>query len=741
MLNGEPHAPAGAVSWRFADFELDGARRVLIRAGAPVHLTPLAFEVLLHLVRHHVRIVSRDELLAQCWPRREVTDGVVARIMMTLRTALSDFDPQRGWIQTLPRVGYRFVAPVLAFAASSPSGGAGVAAPTGSVRLALLPVDNRSADPQLAWVELGLASLLGARLEQLQVEGIATVQQVLVALRAVPAASHADPPRRAQALAQTLGARAVLGTRLDPQQGHCALHLTLHGDGALLQQGSVLADDLGELAQLAAALVARWLAEADGAGASSAAALDLGDAFLNETWQRVLRRGRDENLLEAEHLLDVLRDAGADAPDIDLEQARIALLLARPHALQALQCIEARAARQDDPRLQVEVLLLQVIRLEQQGRTEQAMQLARDAAARAADANLPELQSRATVLCARQAAAGRADGARAMLAPAIRHAEGWGDRILLRDACAALGHAAAIEEDWVGALRHHAMGLATAQTLHDSARAEPLCGLSQARLQLGLLREAQASGTEALRCARLTGAEPAQGRAALALAGALCARRETGALRELLSSLDALADDPSIAMLVARESRCRATLLRLAGRHDDALACIAPARHASRRHPALAAICVQDRLQVLLAARRFDEVQAMCRSLLAARTACLDARLAPWLELAMACSEHALQADPGIALRRLDAVLARRAPSQAHALAGLAAVWIELDADRVPQAAARAASVRAWTDQCPVGSQVEARLLHAPGGTDTDTCAASAGARWGDLAWLLWQAA
>jgi DNA-binding winged helix-turn-helix (wHTH) protein len=734
MLNGEPHAVADAVSWRFADFELDGERRILTHAGAPVHLTPRAFEVLLHLVRHHRRMVPRAELLAQCWPQREVTDGVVARTMMSLRTALSGGDPQRELIQTMPRVGYRLVAPVLALAANSlarfepPSPADGVAAPAGTVRLAVLPVDNRSAEPRLAWVEFGLASLLGAHLEELQIEGIAHVRQVLVALKAMPAAPHADPALCAQVLARALGARAVLGSRLDPQQGHCALYLTLHGDGALLQQGTVLADDLGELAQLGAALVARWLAQPDGV-----ATPDLGDAFLNETWQRVLRRGRDDNLLEVEHLVEVLRDAGADAPDIDLEHARIALLLGRPHASQALQWIEARAARLGGPHLQIEALLLQVIRLEQQGRTVQAMHLAREAATRAAGANLLELQWRASVMCARQAAASRAEAARELLAQTIRHAERWGNRILLRDACTALGDAAAIEGDWVGALRHHAMGLATAQTLHESARAVPLCGLSQARLQLGQLREAQAIAVEALRCARLTGAQAAQGRAALALADALHARRETGALRELLSTLDALTDDQSAAMQVARESRCRAALLRLAGRHDDALACIAQARHASRRHPVLAAICVQDRLQVLLAARRFDEVQALCRPLLAARTTCLDARLVPWLELAMACSEHALQADPGIALRRLDALLARRAASQAHALAGLAAMWIELDAGRVAQAAARAASGRAWTEQCPVGSQVEARLLHALG--------AAAGARSGDLPWLLWQAA
>lgn len=654
MPNSEPRAPADATSWRFADLELDGRRRTLTRAGVPVHLRPLAFDLLLHLVRHHRRTVSRAELIAHCWGERDVTEGVVARILVSLRNALGDADPQRGWIQTVPRVGYRFVAPVRALAA-----GPTHSKPGSTVRLAVLPVDNRSADPQLAWVELGLASLIGDGLATLQVGGIAGVRRALVVLQAVPPAARADTARCARLVAHALGAQAVLASRFEQQHGRCMLHLALHRDGAPWQQGIVLADDLGDLPPRAAALVARWLAPAEGA-----AALDLGDAFLNEVWQRVLRCGRDDSLLEAEHLLEVLRDAGADAPEVRLEQARIALRLGRPPAAQAPPRIEAGAARQHD------------------------------------------------------AAAGPADDARARLAQALRAAERSGDRLLLRDACDALGQAAALDEDWEGALRHHAMGLTMAQTLHDAARAAPLCGLSQARLQLGLLREAETAGVEALRCARLTGAQPAPGQAAMALAEALRARRRTGALRELLSSLDALADDPSVAMQVARESCCRASLLRLAGQHDAALACIAQARHVSRRHPLLAAICVRDRLQVLLAARRFDAVQALCRPLVAARTGCLDARLVPWLELAVACCEHALHADPAIALRRLETLLARGGRSHAHAMAALAAAWIDLDAGRATQAATRVAALGTWLEQSPAGRLVAVRSGHLARGGD-----------------------
>ena len=66
----------GAVerSYKFGPFRLDAVERVLLCRGDPTPLTPKAFETLLTLVKHHGRVVSKDDLIRWIWP-----DAVVVR--------------------------------------------------------------------------------------------------------------------------------------------------------------------------------------------------------------------------------------------------------------------------------------------------------------------------------------------------------------------------------------------------------------------------------------------------------------------------------------------------------------------------------------------------------------------------------------------------------------------------------------------------------------------------------------
>jgi DNA-binding winged helix-turn-helix (wHTH) protein len=52
----------------FGPFRLDAAERLLLRMGQPVSLTPKTFDVLLHLVERHGRLVTKQELLSAVWP-------------------------------------------------------------------------------------------------------------------------------------------------------------------------------------------------------------------------------------------------------------------------------------------------------------------------------------------------------------------------------------------------------------------------------------------------------------------------------------------------------------------------------------------------------------------------------------------------------------------------------------------------------------------------------------------------
>ncbi|MCB1636247.1 MAG: winged helix-turn-helix domain-containing protein, partial [Xanthomonadales bacterium] len=63
---------------RFADCEVDSAAVELRRQGAVVPVEPLVFKTLLLLLTHPHRAVSKDELLAEVWPGKVVTEATLS---------------------------------------------------------------------------------------------------------------------------------------------------------------------------------------------------------------------------------------------------------------------------------------------------------------------------------------------------------------------------------------------------------------------------------------------------------------------------------------------------------------------------------------------------------------------------------------------------------------------------------------------------------------------------------------
>src|SRR5437870_5484720 len=99
--------------YSFGDYLLDTARRELRYQGRPVPLEPKGYQVLLYLVQHHERLVTKDELLEHVWPEVYVIDTTVARCLTLVRKALGDSGTAQRVIKTLHGQGYRFVAPVM----------------------------------------------------------------------------------------------------------------------------------------------------------------------------------------------------------------------------------------------------------------------------------------------------------------------------------------------------------------------------------------------------------------------------------------------------------------------------------------------------------------------------------------------------------------------------------------------------------------------------------------------------
>ena len=98
--------------YEFGPFHLDPAERVLTCSGAPVPLTPKAFDTLFVLVQRSGHTVKKDDLFKEIWPDTFVEEGNLAVNIFALRKALGQADSGTEYIETIPKRGYKFTAPV-----------------------------------------------------------------------------------------------------------------------------------------------------------------------------------------------------------------------------------------------------------------------------------------------------------------------------------------------------------------------------------------------------------------------------------------------------------------------------------------------------------------------------------------------------------------------------------------------------------------------------------------------------
>src|SRR5207245_3093641 len=84
-----------------------------------ITLTPKAFAILQYLVEHPGRLVTHDEFLDVLWPKTHVHPEVLKSHIFEIRAVLGDDSKKPVFIETLPRRGYRFIAPVRDGAATS----------------------------------------------------------------------------------------------------------------------------------------------------------------------------------------------------------------------------------------------------------------------------------------------------------------------------------------------------------------------------------------------------------------------------------------------------------------------------------------------------------------------------------------------------------------------------------------------------------------------------------------------
>ena len=98
--------------FRFGPFLLDADDRRLTRDGAPVDLNARYLDALALLVRERGRLVSKDRFLDEVWRGVPVTDEALTQCIRTIRRQLGDDAANPRFIETVPKHGYRFIAPV-----------------------------------------------------------------------------------------------------------------------------------------------------------------------------------------------------------------------------------------------------------------------------------------------------------------------------------------------------------------------------------------------------------------------------------------------------------------------------------------------------------------------------------------------------------------------------------------------------------------------------------------------------
>jgi DNA-binding winged helix-turn-helix (wHTH) protein/tetratricopeptide (TPR) repeat protein len=128
--------------YRFGLFSLDPTARVLTRSGLRIKLQDQPFQLLLLLVENSGHLVSREDIRRHLWPENTFVDfdkslGVA---VLKAREALGDTADNPRFIETVPRRGYRFIAPVSVENRESPR--------------PVTPEENPAANPLVAKVEL-----------------------------------------------------------------------------------------------------------------------------------------------------------------------------------------------------------------------------------------------------------------------------------------------------------------------------------------------------------------------------------------------------------------------------------------------------------------------------------------------------------------------------------------------------------------------------------------------------------
>src|SRR5664279_6054881 len=183
---------AEAQSYAFGPFRLLPGERIRRRGHQVLTLPPKAFETLLLLVRNPGHLMRKEDLLTALWSDSFVEEGSLTRQISLLRKVLADAGAAGAYIQTVPKLGYRFLPPVTRTWASGPAVGTPIQvdeqAPERVIRFIALPFSVLNGDERAGFLERTLSEAISASLAGLR---SVTIRSSLLAARLAEA--NPDP--------------------------------------------------------------------------------------------------------------------------------------------------------------------------------------------------------------------------------------------------------------------------------------------------------------------------------------------------------------------------------------------------------------------------------------------------------------------------------------------------------------------------------------------------------------------
>jgi DNA-binding winged helix-turn-helix (wHTH) protein len=152
--------------YNFENYSLDVDRQELRRAGNLVVIEPQVLDLLQYLIRNRQRIVSKDDLIANVWNGRIVSDSTVTSRITSARQAIGDSGNRQRLIRTVARKGIRFVGEIEENLGSRDAHAVGQVPDKPSI--AVLPFQNMSGDPAQEYFGDGITEDITTALSRLR---------------------------------------------------------------------------------------------------------------------------------------------------------------------------------------------------------------------------------------------------------------------------------------------------------------------------------------------------------------------------------------------------------------------------------------------------------------------------------------------------------------------------------------------------------------------------------------------